>query len=74
MVLRDLLGGDLGLGVEFASALGRNVELLARVEKLPAELGTVCRIVAVKKGVFAVGYHKLCDIHGVEVESWCGSG
>ena len=74
MVVRDLLSCDLGLGVEFASALGRNVELLAGVEKLPRELGAVCRIIAVKEGVLAVGYHELCDIHGVEVEYVCVGG
>lgn len=65
MVVRDLLSGNLGLGVEFASALGRNVELLAGVEKLPGELGAICRIVTVEEGVLPVGYHELCDIHGV---------
>lgn len=64
MATTNVLSCDRVLLVKLAPVLGRNAQLLARVEEALGQLGVVGGVVAVEEGLVAALDHEAGDVHG----------
>lgn len=63
MILGNLLGRNLRLGMEFPAVFRCDAQLLPAVEKLSGKLGAICPIVAVEKSRLPQRDDVFCKIH-----------